>query len=148
MRVSFPFVFLFCFERDELVFTPLFFVLILHFSIDDQLRVKLADSSLSRDLFPGDYSCLGDSENRPVKWMALEVLQKKIFTEASDTWAFGVLMWELCTLALPPYQEVAEDDMEQFLRNGYRLAQPINCPDELLVFIFIFFTFHSQSGKN
>lgn len=100
-------------------------------SIDDQLRVKLADSSLSRDLFPGDYSCLGDSENRPVKWLALEVLQKRVYTEASDTWAFGVLMWELCTLARQPYHEIVDDEMEQFLRDGYRLAQPVNCPDEL-----------------
>lgn len=95
--------------------------------------MKLADSSLARDLFPGDYSCLGDSENRPVKWLALEVLQKNIFTEASDTWAFGVLMWELCTLAQQPYEleQFADDEMEQALRAGHRLQQPRNCPDEL-----------------
>lgn len=101
------------------------------YRIDEQLQVKLTDSSLARDLFPEDYSCLGDSENRPIKWLALETLQKKLFSEASDTWAFGVLMWELCTLARQPYQEIVNDDMEQFLSEGFRLAQPINCPDEL-----------------
>ncbi|XP_013114792.1 tyrosine-protein kinase Dnt [Stomoxys calcitrans] len=99
--------------------------------IDDQLRVKLSDSSLSRDLFPGDYNCLGDSENRPVKWMSLEALQHKQFSEASDSWAFGVLMWELCTSAKQPYAEVDPFEMEHYLRDGYRLAQPFNCPDEL-----------------
>ncbi|XP_050077481.1 tyrosine-protein kinase Dnt [Anopheles maculipalpis] len=99
--------------------------------IDDQLRVKLADNSLSRDLFPGDYYCLGDSENRPIKWLALESIQFKQFSEASDTWAFGVLMWELCTLARQPYAEVDPFEMEHYLRDGYRLSQPINCPDEL-----------------
>lgn len=88
---------------------------------------------MARDLFPDDYSCLGDSENRPIKWLALETLQKKNYSEASDIWAFGVLMWELCTLARQPYMEVINDDMEQFLSEGYRLAQPVNCPDELYV---------------
>ncbi|XP_017465150.1 PREDICTED: tyrosine-protein kinase Dnt [Rhagoletis zephyria] len=99
--------------------------------IDDQLRVKLSDSSLSRDLFPGDYNCLGDSENRPVKWLSLEALQHKQFSEASDSWAFGVLMWELCTYAKQPYSEVDPFEMEHYLKDGYRLAQPFNCPDEL-----------------
>lgn len=86
---------------------------------------------MARDLFPDDYSCLGDSENRPIKWLALETLQKKSYSEASDIWSFGVLMWELCTLARQPYMEIINDDMEQFLSEGYRLAQPVNCPDEL-----------------
>lgn len=53
-------------------------------------------------------------------------------------------MWELCTLARQPYQEVVNDDMEQFLSEGYRLAQPVNCPDELFAimayctYIYIF----------
>lgn len=102
-----------------------------YYRIDDQFRVKLSDNSLSRDLFPNDYHCLGDSENRPIKWLALEALQKKQFSEASDTWAFGVLMWELCTLARQPYAEVDPFEMEHYLRDGYRLAQPVNCPDEL-----------------
>jgi RYK receptor-like tyrosine kinase len=95
----------------------LLFFFSIFFRIDDQLRVKLADNSLSRDLFPGDYYCLGDSENRPIKWLALEALQRKHFSEASDTWAFGVLMWELCTLARQPYAEVSWDCMEKMLNS-------------------------------
>lgn len=48
---------------------------------------------------------------------------------------FSVLMWELCTLARQPYQEVVNDDMEHFLSEGYRLAQPVNCPDELFAIL-------------
>ena len=32
----------------------------------DQPVVRLCDSALSKDLFPGDYHCLGDNDNRPV----------------------------------------------------------------------------------
>lgn len=54
------------------------------FSVDEKLRVKVTDNALSRDIWPRDYSCLGDNENRPVKWMALESLVDKQFGTASD----------------------------------------------------------------
>ena len=46
-------------------------------------------------------------------------------------WSFGVLLWELTTLAQQPYVEVDPFEMAAYLRDGYRLAQPVNCPDEL-----------------
>ncbi|XP_012231332.1 tyrosine-protein kinase Dnt-like [Linepithema humile] len=99
--------------------------------VDDDLRVQITDNALARDLFPQDYHCLGDNENRPIKWLAIESLLTKTFTTASDVWAFGVLLWELTTLAQQPYVEVDPFEMASYLRDGYRLAQPINCPDEL-----------------
>ncbi|XP_046742796.1 tyrosine-protein kinase Dnt-like isoform X1 [Diprion similis] len=99
--------------------------------VDDDLRVQITDNALARDLFPQDYHCLGDNENRPIKWLAIESLTNKTFTTASDVWAFGVLLWELTTLAQQPYVEVDPFEMAAYLRDGYRLAQPINCPDEL-----------------
>lgn len=67
--------------------------------VDDRLHVKLTDNALSRDLFPDDYHCLGDGENRPVKWLALESLERGLFSPSSDIWMFGVALWELMTLA-------------------------------------------------
>lgn len=99
--------------------------------VDDKLRVQITDNALSRDLFPADYHCLGDNENRPVKWLAIESLTLKTFSTSSDVWSFGVLLWELTTLAQQPYIEVDPFEIAAYLRDGYRLAQPINCPDEL-----------------
>ena len=59
--------------------------------IDEGLRVRLADCALSRDLFPGDYHCLGDNENRPVKWLALESLNHKVFSPSSDVVSFYLI---------------------------------------------------------
>lgn len=99
--------------------------------VDDKLNVQVADNALSRDLFPSDYHCLGDNENRPVKWLAIESLLHKSFSPSSDVWSFGVLLWELTTLAQQPYIEIDPFEMAAYLKDGYRLAQPINCPDEL-----------------
>jgi len=54
------------------------------FRVDDDLRVQITDNALARDLFPQDYHCLGDNENRPIKWLAIESLLNKTFTTASD----------------------------------------------------------------
>uniref|UniRef100_A0A1A8EC46 Tyrosine-protein kinase RYK n=1 Tax=Nothobranchius kadleci TaxID=1051664 RepID=A0A1A8EC46_NOTKA len=99
--------------------------------IDDNMQVKITDNALARDLFPMDYHCLGDNENRPVRWMALESLLNNDFSSASDVWAFGVALWELMTLGQTPYVDVDPFEMSAYLKDGYRIAQPINCPDEL-----------------
>ncbi|CAG7730195.1 unnamed protein product [Allacma fusca] len=102
--------------------------------VDDKLMVKVSDSALSRDLFPDDYHWMGeaDCESRPIKWMPPEAIP--VFHRGSasaDMWSFGVLLWELATLAQQPYAEMHYVDFVSFLKMGYRLSQPINCPDEL-----------------
>lgn len=55
-----------------------------YFRVDEKLRLKVTDNGLARDLFPDDYHCLGDNENRPVKWMAPETLLQNQYSTASD----------------------------------------------------------------
>lgn len=64
----------------------LMYVLSSYFScrIENSMQVKITDNALARDLFPMDYHCLGDNENRPVRWMALESLLNNDFSSASD----------------------------------------------------------------
>lgn len=61
------------------------------FSISGQLNIRVTDSALSRDIFVHDYHCLGDNENRPVKWLALEALVERKFSPASDVVSFLLL---------------------------------------------------------
>ena len=67
------------------------------------LAVKLSDAALSKDLFPNDYHCLGDNENRPVKWMAVERIGHSPATPASDVWSWGVTVWEVTIYHQPLY---------------------------------------------
>lgn len=99
--------------------------------IDDEFHIKITDCALSRDLFPMDYHCLGDNENKPVKWMAVESLEQHRFTTASDVWSFGVTLWELITLGQQPYNSIDAFEMVFYLKNGHRLGQPTGCPDDL-----------------
>ena len=46
-------------------------------------------------------------------------------------WSYGVLLWELTTLAQTPYANVDPFEMLRYLKAGFRLPQPPNCPDDL-----------------
>lgn len=61
---------------------------LLFYRVESDLIVKLTDNSLARDLFPGDYNCLGDNENRPVKWLSTEAITERRFSSASDVVRF------------------------------------------------------------
>ncbi len=57
----------------------------------DDLTVKLTDYALSRDLFPQDYDCLPTdvlNESRPLKFMAIESINDRRFSTASDVVSF------------------------------------------------------------
>ncbi|TPP66149.1 Tyrosine-protein kinase Dnt [Fasciola gigantica] len=96
-----------------------------------RFNVVLSDSALSRDLFPEDYHCLGDNTNRPIKWLAIEALVERKFSTATDIWSFGITMWELITKGQQPYDMFDPFEMPNVLCAGYRLRQPLNCPDSL-----------------
>jgi len=59
-------------------------VVVVRVNTNAGLQVCISDSALSRDVFPNDYHCLGDNENRPVKWLAYEALVTRNFSTASD----------------------------------------------------------------
>ncbi|KAF7271663.1 hypothetical protein GWI33_015461 [Rhynchophorus ferrugineus] len=99
--------------------------------VGDKFDIKITDNCLSRDLFPNDYFCMGDKESKPVKWMAMESLIYDQWTFQTDVWSFGVVLWELTTMCQQPYADIDPFEMSTHLRTGYRLAQPLGCPDEL-----------------
>ncbi|CAL4097695.1 unnamed protein product [Meganyctiphanes norvegica] len=100
--------------------------------VSEKLQLRICDAGLSQDLFPEDYEVSPkEQQSRPIKWMAYETINNHIISSASDVWSYGVLLWELSTLANQPYVEVATCEMSDYLRDGYRLSQPLNCPDDL-----------------
>ncbi|XP_055357887.1 tyrosine-protein kinase RYK-like [Paramacrobiotus metropolitanus] len=99
--------------------------------ISPDLKVEISDNALARDLFPEDYHCLGDNENRPLKWMAYESLTVGEFHRPSDIWSYGVLVWELLTYGDMPYALIDPFEMELVLKDGWRPPPPTDCPEDL-----------------
>lgn len=100
--------------------------------LSEDYVVRVADFGLSRDVYEKDYYS-GDNKKTklPVKWMALESLEKGIYNHKTDVWAYGVVLWELMTRGVTPYPEVDNWDIVNFLKQGRRMQQPSFCPDLL-----------------
>jgi serine/threonine protein kinase len=56
----------------------------------------------------------------------LEALIDRIFSEKSDVWSFGVLMYEVFTFGGIPYAAMNNDELVMFLKSGARLELPNN----------------------
>ena len=70
-----------------------------------------------------------ENVNFPVRWLAPEVLLRRQYSEKSDVWSLGVLLWEIFSLAMLPYYEIFTD--KQVIRavvEGTRLTAPVGCP--------------------
>lgn len=93
------------------------------------LTVKIGDFGMTRDLYETDYYRKGDKGLLPVRWMAPESLKDGLFTSQSDVWSYGVVLWEMVTLAMQPYQGLANDQVLKFVVGGGVMPKPENCPE-------------------
>ena len=62
--------------------------------IDNNRNLKVSDFGLSRvgDYYQGDFNVFAG------RWAAPEVIKHDRYSNKSDVWAFGVVLWEIATL--------------------------------------------------
>ncbi|XP_063741563.1 insulin receptor a [Eleginops maclovinus] len=95
------------------------------------LTVKIGDFGMTRDIYETDYYRKGGKGLLPVRWMAPESLKDGVFTANSDCWSFGVVLWEISTLAEQPYQGLSNEQVLKFVMDGGYLDRPDNCADRI-----------------
>ncbi|NP_113982.2 tyrosine-protein kinase receptor UFO isoform 1 precursor [Rattus norvegicus] len=99
--------------------------------LNENMSVCVADFGLSKKIYNGDYYRQGRIAKMPVKWIAIESLADRVYTSKSDVWSFGVTMWEIATRGQTPYPGVENSEIYDYLRQGNRLKQPLDCLDGL-----------------
>lgn len=98
--------------------------------VNKDVIVKIGDFGLARDLdYAEDYYRMKGRDHMPIRWMSPESLTDAVFSTASDVWAFGVVLWEMVTLAEQPYQGLTNEEVLNMVRNGRTMEIPINCPE-------------------
>ncbi|XP_060585170.1 epidermal growth factor receptor-like isoform X2 [Ruditapes philippinarum] len=90
-------------------------------------QVKITDFGLAKLLDYNEEEYHASGGKMPIKWLALECIQSRIFTHKSDVWSYGVTAWELFTYGARPYENVRARDVPDLLEKGERLPQPAIC---------------------
>lgn len=99
--------------------------------VAEDLTVKIGDFGMTRDIYETDYYRKGGKGLLPVRWMAPESLKDGIFTSHSDVWSYGVVLWEMATLASQPYQGLSNEQVLKYVISGGIMEKPENCPEKL-----------------
>ncbi|GFO30410.1 tyrosine-protein kinase receptor [Plakobranchus ocellatus] len=93
--------------------------------------VKIGDFGMARELDVSNYYRKDQKALLPVRWMAPESLNEGIFTTMSDVWSYGVVMYEMVTLAEQPYIGQSNDEVFAFVIGGGTMKAPVGCPHDL-----------------
>ncbi|XP_017878213.1 insulin-like receptor [Ceratina calcarata] len=99
--------------------------------VADDLTVKVGDFGMTRDIYERDYYKKESKGLLPVRWMAPESLKDGVFSSYSDVWSYGVVLWEMVTLASQPYQGLSNEQVLRFVIDGRVMERPENCPELL-----------------
>ncbi|KAI1301864.1 Tyrosine-protein kinase CSK [Halotydeus destructor] len=67
----------------------------------------------------------------PIKWTAPEALRFSKFSNKSDMWSFGILLWEIYSFGRVPYPRIPLADVVKHVEKGYRMEAPEGCPSEI-----------------
>lgn len=94
--------------------------------------VKLSDFGMSKSLQEGkQYFRNTSRELVPVRWVAPESLQNKVYTHYSDVWSFGVVLWEVLSRGKTPYTGMTAVETAMAVGVGKRLPMPAGCPESV-----------------
>ncbi|XP_069574332.1 tyrosine kinase, non-receptor, 2b isoform X2 [Brachyistius frenatus] len=96
-------------------------------------RVKIGDFGLMRAL-PNNHEHYVMQEHRkvPFAWCAPESLKTRTFSHATDTWMFGVSLWEMFTHGQEPWLGLnGSQILHKIDKEGERLPKPEDCPQDI-----------------
>ncbi|CAF2677173.1 unnamed protein product [Rotaria sp. Silwood2] len=98
--------------------------------ISEHMDIKISNIARYRPKYDTDYYKIAN-RSLPVRWMAIESLLSGIYSEMSDIWSFGVLLWEIFSYGTQPYYGRTNPEVIEMIRDRKLLTCPTNCPKRI-----------------
>jgi len=89
---------------------------------------KVSDFGLAKKIM--DDNNRGSCRIR-IKWTAPEAIKDKLYSNKSDMWSFGILLWEIFSYGRVPYPKTPINEVLSQIEQGYQMEKPDGCPDEI-----------------
>ncbi|KAI6197361.1 hypothetical protein M3Y94_01214900 [Aphelenchoides besseyi] len=94
--------------------------------LTDKLELKISDFGMS-----DERTELTDEklEKVPVKWLAPETMQHKVYTNKTDVWSYGIMLWEIYAEGAEPYTGLTNIQARaKIVVHNYRMEAPKDTP--------------------
>ncbi|XP_044276961.1 tyrosine-protein kinase JAK3 [Varanus komodoensis] len=124
--------------------------------VENENRVKIGDFGLAKILPQGkEYYVVREPGQSPIFWYAPESLADNVFSQESDVWSFGVVLYELFTYGSKSHSPSEEFlcmmghsrpatiacHLLELLKQNRRLPAPAGCPAEVFALMQSCWTF-------
>ncbi|TKR95197.1 hypothetical protein L596_009396 [Steinernema carpocapsae] len=90
--------------------------------------VKISDFGLSRE---GTVYQMKVVRRVPIKWLAPETIQTLCYSQKTDVWSFGILVFEIFSNGDDPYSGMTNSEVKEKVLTGYRMELPPDTPPEI-----------------
>uniref|UniRef100_H3C956 Tyrosine-protein kinase n=1 Tax=Tetraodon nigroviridis TaxID=99883 RepID=H3C956_TETNG len=94
--------------------------------VGEDYTCKVGDFGLARVIKEPFY--ITEDKKIPYKWTAPEAISHGKFSNKSDVWSFGILLYEITTYGGVPYPAMSVQEAYQQVTAGYRMPAPAKCP--------------------
>ena len=101
-----------------------------HVLVGTEHRARISNYGMSRILSNKEYY-RSDSGVKSIRWASPESLEQRIFSEATDVWSFGIVMYEIWSRGQMPYAGMTERMVWAEVMRGFRLSCPGDCSLEV-----------------
>ena len=95
--------------------------------VSSDFTCKIGDFGLSRVTVDSEYY-ISRGATISIRWSSPEALEERRFSEQSDVWSYGVLLFEIWSHGEIPYNGLTAKKVWTDVIKGLRLQQPPECP--------------------